>query len=96
MLEKEVRIRKFLRIITLATLGLYVGFMVTETFHVLVKGHDESHCAVCQVAHQTPVISQGPTALQHHEVFIHLVSVSPDVHIAEVAYIHSGRSTPIA
>ena len=51
------------RIFAVVTLGVFLGLAITESFHNHANGQTESHCPICQVAHQTPVIGSGPPRL---------------------------------
>jgi len=87
--------KKLLRLLALATLGLYVGLVATEAFHGLCKDHSDAHCVVCQVAHQTPTISQGRPVLQNPQRFRRLVSVDAPLAVAQAQIPTHGLSPPV-
>ena len=87
--------KKLGRVIALATLSAYIGFMAIETFHSLKKNHDESHCAVCTLVHQSPAIGQGKTPLQHEQVFRRIVVTNSPLELVKAEVSYYGRSPPV-
>jgi len=89
--------KRFSRILAVATLGVYLGLAVTESFHHHAQGQTESHCPICQVVHQTPVISQGrPINIRNPENFLRVVSHNAPPILAETEKVSLGRSPPSA
>ena len=88
--------KKYLRLLAVLTLGAYMSLVVTEIFHNLCRHHDESHCVVCQVVHQTPVISQGKPVATHQENFSRIAAIAAPITLAEEESVYHGLSPPIA
>lgn len=86
--------KRLTRLAALAILGVYVSLVTTETLHNLSKNHTESHCTLCQVAHQTPILSQGQPATQYYEVFHRITAAAAPVLYAVAESAYYGRSPP--
>lgn len=87
--------KKYLRILTLLTLGTYLSLVVTEIFHNFCRNHVESKCVICQVIHQTPVITQGRQTYHQQENYSRLVSIVIPFVFAATRSIYHGRSPPL-
>jgi len=89
--------KNFRRIFAVVTLGVFLGLAITESFHNHANGQTESHCPICQVAHQTPVISQGrPVVIENPQNFRRVVCASLPVVLTQTEKVSLGRSPPIA
>ncbi|HVO33763.1 MAG TPA: hypothetical protein VMU17_07595 [Elusimicrobiota bacterium] len=87
--------KKLLQWLSLGMLVFYGGLVATTAFHELCKNHVESHCTVCQVIHQTPVIGHAHSILQYHERFALLRIPIMAIRLADAEHLSRGRSPPV-
>ncbi len=85
---------KSLRILALASFAVYIGFYTLEIGHHHASVQQETHCVVCQVIQQTPVIGSAPS-LVHVAVVLGGVasSIIPRLYHT-VVVLSTGRSPP--
>jgi hypothetical protein len=87
--------KRLTRLAALAVLGVYVSLVATESLHNLSKNHTDSRCAICQVAHQTPVLSSGQPVVQHHQAFRRITAAAAPLLFTATETTYHGRSPPV-
>lgn len=49
--------KRFVRFVSLLTLAAFLGLSTLETYHSHKTVKQETNCAICKIAHQTPLLT---------------------------------------
>jgi hypothetical protein len=86
--------RKFQRFTALTLLAAFLGMTALGTVHHHADFQPDSHCTVCKVVQQTPMLS-APASLDHSDVLISQTPISAVPHpYLQFVFSSHGRSPP--
>jgi hypothetical protein len=86
---------KFLRFTALLTLAAFIGLSAVESFHTHRAHQTEANCAVCQIAHRSPVINTAATILTAHWISTPALATVFQQTYCQFILVSHGLSPPV-
>ena len=87
--------KRVARFLAIAIPLAYAGIVVADSFHGYCKGHVESQCAVCQVAHQTPALIGKVPTLGFRLIHTRIPVCGPIRSYVQFIFVAHGLSPPV-